>query len=70
MKVRGAASSSSTRHPSSLSISMCISREQCAHSVLMTTDRFSPRNRPCTKGTAKVSIPQAEYASSPVLKVT
>ena len=70
LKTRGSApSSSATRYFNSLSSSMRIVCPQCAHSVLMSTERCSPRNRPCTKGVAIASSAQAPYSRSPVLKV-
>jgi hypothetical protein len=70
-KTSGSAPSSWMRYLNSLSTSMCIGQPQCAHSVLIVTDnRCSWRNRPCTKGVATASSAQAPYSRSPVLKVS
>ena len=69
-KTRGSAPSSATRYFRSLSSSILIGRPQCPHSVLIATERCSPRSRPCTKGGAIASSAQAPYSRSPVLKVS
>jgi hypothetical protein len=48
---------------------MWIGSWQCPHSVSMTKDSGSPRNCPCTKGTAIASMAQAALTRSLVLKV-
>ncbi len=68
-KTRGAAPFSATLTFNSLSTVMCIGWAQWAHSVSMSTDRYSWRNCPCTKGVAIASSAQAAFSRSPVLKV-
>jgi len=63
-------SSSATRYLRSLSMSIRNGLALCAHRDLITNERDSPVNCPCTKGSAIASIAQAAYISCPVAKVT
>ena len=45
-------------------------RQQHSQFVSMSTERAFPRKRPCTKGVAIASSPQAPKSRSPVLKIS
>ena len=69
MNTNGCASVSRTNTCMLLSIVKCKAWSQCLHFVSISTETYSFRNRPCTKGAASASSAQAPYRRSPLVKV-
>ena len=67
-KTSGVASRSCTCQASSLFTIKWSGRPQWAHSLSISTTSGSLRKRPCTKGVAIASSPQAAKSRSPLLK--